>query len=107
MADAASRPGDLWQRALADGLIRIGLTRPAVDALGGEVTYVGLPTVGAIIEVGGPFAEVESSKATVELPAPMSCEVVEVNEPLADSPADLTDDPEGAGWIAVVRRVGE
>ena len=79
----------------------IGITSFAADELG-DVVFVELPEVGATLSQFGTFGVVESVKAVSDLYAPISGEVVEVNEALRDSPELLNADAFGDGWIAKV-----
>lgn len=89
-----------WAR-LEDGRVRIGITDYAQDALG-DIVFVQVPTVGAEVEAGGSFAEVESTKSVSDIYAPVSGSVVEVNSDLADAPQRVNEDPYGDGWICVI-----
>lgn len=80
----------------------IGITGFAQDQLG-EVVYVDLPDVGDKVEAGEPFGEIESVKSVSELYAPVSGEVVEVNDALGDKPETVNTDPYGDGWMIKVR----
>jgi glycine cleavage system H protein len=90
-----------WAR-LEDGLVRIGITDYAQDALG-DVVFVQLPEVGAQFEAGGSFSEVESTKSVSDVYAPLAGAVHSVNTELAEAPQHLNEDPYGAGWICVLR----
>jgi glycine cleavage system H protein len=79
-----------------------GITWFAQDQLG-EVVFVELPEVGATIAANSSYAEVESVKAVSDVYAPLSGEVVEVNQALSDKPEAINDDPYGDGWIAKVK----
>jgi len=79
----------------------IGITDYAQDALG-DVVFVSLPDVGAVVEQGGAVGEVESTKSVSEVYAPVGGTVTSVNEALRDSPEVLNADPYGAGWICTV-----
>ncbi|MEZ5234792.1 MAG: glycine cleavage system protein GcvH [Acidimicrobiales bacterium] len=92
-----------WVR-VEDGLIRVGITDYAQDALG-DVVYIDLPAVGTAAEAGGSFSEVESTKSVSDIYAPVAGEVVEVNSALADAPELMNQDPYGEGWICVIRPV--
>jgi len=89
-----------WVR-LEDDRATIGITSFAADELG-DIVFVELPEVGATLSQFGTFGVVESVKAVSDLYAPVSGEVVEVNEALGDSPELLNSDPFGKGWIALV-----
>jgi len=80
---------------------RVGITDYAQDALG-DVVFVSLPDVGAVVEQGGAVGEVESTKSVSEVYAPVGGTVTSVNEALRDSPEVLNADPYGAGWICTV-----
>lgn len=85
--------------AAVDGSsVRVGITDYAQDALG-DVVYVDLPEVGAVLEQHGVFGEVESTKSVSELYAPVGGAVAEVNDDLYAAPQRLNEDPYGAGWI--------
>lgn len=79
----------------------IGITDFAQSQLG-DVVFVEIPTVGAIVPIGKAFSVVESVKAVSDIYAPVSGTVVEVNEELADTPETINSDPYGQGWIAVI-----
>ena len=86
----------------ADDVVRVGITQYAADQLG-EIVYVELPEVGTEAEAGEPCGEVESTKSVSDIYAPVSGEIVAVNEDLEDSAAIINDDPYGEGWIYEVR----
>ena len=90
-----------WTR-LEDDLVVIGITDYAQDALG-EIVYIELPSEGDEITKGNPFGAVESTKSVSDLYAPVSGEVVEVNETLLDSPEAINEDPYGEGWMIKVK----
>lgn len=102
-------PGDLkflksheWARLEDDGLVRIGISDHAQNQLG-DLVYVELPEVGAALEAGNGAAVLESVKAASDIYAPVSGEVVEVNELLAEKPELINEDAYGAGWIYALR----
>lgn len=86
----------------AGDVVRVGITDYAQDALG-DVVYVQAPEVGATVDAGQNFGEVESTKSVSDIYAPVSGTVVAVNEALVESPALLNDDPYGEGWICAIR----
>lgn len=79
-----------------------GITWYAQDSLG-EVVFYDPPEVGAAVTKDSSYAEVESVKAVSDVIAPMSGEIVEVNEALADAPERVNEDPYGEGWLVKVR----
>jgi glycine cleavage system H protein len=89
-----------WARVKGNR-VTVGITDFAQDQLG-DVVYVELPDVGDTIKKGEAFGVVESTKAVSDLFAPVSGKVVEVNDPLADAPETINDDPFEEGWMIVV-----
>jgi glycine cleavage system H protein len=87
-----------WVRRTGDDTVRVGITDYAQAALG-DVVYIDLPAVGTDVEAGSEFGNVESTKSTSELYAPITAKVVAVNEDLVDSPEHINAEPYGAGWI--------
>ena len=81
--------------------VTVGITDFAQDQLG-DVVFVELPSVGDEVKKGEAFGVVESTKAVSDLFAPVSGKVVEVNDPLADAPETVNDDPYEEGWMIVV-----
>lgn len=80
---------------------RIGLSRAAVEKLG-ELIYIDLPEEGQALTRGRDFAEVESTKTTAEVIAPISGTVIEVNTGLDDDIDALNESPEKKGWLCRV-----
>ena len=104
----ASYPDDLkyhaehdWARVDGD-TATLGITWYAQDQLG-EVVFFDPPEVGATIAKDSPYAEVESVKAVSDVIAPVSGEIVEVNEALKDAPEQINDDSYGEGWLVKVK----
>ena len=91
-----------WVRRDADGTVTIGITDHAQTALG-DLVYVELPAVGRKLAAREAAAVVESVKAASEIFAPVSGEVVEINETLAEKPELINTDPYGDGWMIRVR----
>ncbi len=79
----------------------IGITDYAQDALG-DIVYIDLPEVDMDVEINSEIGEIESTKATSSIIAPVSGKVTEVNEDLSESPETLNEDPYGKGWIAMI-----
>ena len=80
----------------------VGITDYAQKELG-DVVFVELPQVGTQLEAGDELGSIESVKAVSELFAPVSGEVVEINETLADKPELVNTDPYGDGWMIRIR----
>jgi glycine cleavage system H protein len=104
----ASYPDDLkyhpehdWARIDGDEAL-FGVTWYAQDALG-EVVFFDPPEVGAQVKKDEAYAEVESVKAVSDVFAPLSGEIIEVNEALAESPENINEDPYGEGWMVKVK----
>jgi glycine cleavage system H protein len=87
-----------WVKMEADGTATVGITDYAQAALG-DITYVQLPKVGAILKAGGMFGVVESVKAASDVYAPIGGTVTAVNTALDSAPEALNKDPYGAAWI--------
>jgi glycine cleavage system H protein len=104
----ASYPDDLkyhaehdWARVEGD-TATLGITWYAQDQLG-EVVYFEPPQVGTTVTKDQPYAEIESVKAVTDVIAPLSGEIVEVNEALSDAPEAVNEDPYGEGWMVKIR----
>ena len=91
-----------WVRAEDGGVVRVGITSFAQDALG-DVVYVSLPTVGATVDSGDACGEIESTKSVSDIYAPLAGEVTAVNEALDSSPELVNTDPYGEGWMYEMR----
>ena len=90
-----------WARIDGD-VATFGITWYAQDQLG-EVVFFDPPEVGKTLRKGDPYAEVESVKAVSDVIAPLSGEIVEVNEALSSSPEAINEDPYQSGWMVRVR----
>lgn len=91
-----------WVRREGEGLVRIGITDYAQDALG-DIVFVELPAVGTQLISNETFGEVESTKSVSDIFAPVSGTVTQVNEALEDAPEIINQDPYGEGWICIVQ----
>ena len=87
-----------WAKQDEEGLIVVGISDHAQDALG-DIVYVELPEVGQQIVAGEEAGVVESVKAASDIYAPVSGAVEEINEGLEDSPETVNQDPYGDGWF--------
>ena len=108
MAAAESYPDELkyheehdWARVDGDEAV-LGITWFATDALG-ELVHFEPPEVGSAVAKDGAYGEVESVKAVSDLVAPLSGEVLEVNQQVVDAPETVNDDPYGNGWLIRIR----
>ena len=90
-----------WAEHCDDGTIRIGITDHAQDLLG-DMVYIELPEIGDIVEAGDECAVVESVKAASDIYAPVSGEVVAVNENLSENPDLVNRDAYDEGWLFIV-----
>lgn len=90
-----------WAKVEGDR-VRVGVTNYAQEHLG-DIVFVELPQIGRAVKQGEGFAVVESVKAVSDCYAPVSGEVVEVNQTVADKPETVNQDPHGEGWMAVIR----
>ena len=108
MAAAESYPGDLryhaehdWARLDGDEAV-LGITWFAQDALG-ELVHFEPPEPGATVTKDASYGEVESVKAVSDVIAPLSGEVLEVNQKVVDAPETVNEDPYGNGWLLRIR----
>jgi glycine cleavage system H protein len=108
MAAAESYPDDLkyhrehdWARVEGDEAV-LGITWFAQDALG-ELVHYEAPSTGSNVAKDSSYGEVESVKAVSDIIAPLSGEVLEVNQAVVDEPEIVNDDPYGKGWLIRVR----
>jgi glycine cleavage system H protein len=108
VAAAESYPDDLkyhrehdWARVEEDEAV-IGVTWFAADSLG-ELVHFEPPDPGATVAKDGSYGEVESVKAVSDLIAPLSGEVLEVNQKVVDAPETVNEDPYGDGWLVRIR----
>jgi glycine cleavage system H protein len=108
VAAAESYPDDLkyheehdWAR-VEGGEAALGITWFAADALG-ELVHFEPPEVGSSVTRGQSYGEVESVKAVSDLIAPLSGEVLAVNDGVVDAPETVNEDPYGQGWLVRIR----
>ena len=102
-------PGDLkfmksheWARVEDKGTVTCGISDHAQGLLG-DLVYVELPSVGDTVKAGNACAVVESVKAASDVYAPVSGEIVAVNEALPDKPETINEDAYGDGWLFVIK----
>ncbi len=91
-----------WVRVLPGGVVEVGITDHAQDALG-DVVFVEAPEPGRRVAAGESYGVVESVKAASDLYSPVAGEVTAVNGELASAPERINQDAYGAGWIARIR----
>jgi glycine cleavage system H protein len=99
--DLLYHPEHDWARVDGDEAV-LGVTWFAVDALGDLVHYEP-PDVGQTVTKDRPYGEVESVKAVSDVIAPLSGEVVAVNDVVVDAPETVNEDPYGEGWLVRIR----
>ncbi|MGB2570041.1 glycine cleavage system protein GcvH [Micromonospora citrea] len=87
-----------WVVGADGGVLRVGITHFAQDALG-DIVFVQLPDEGAVVAAGEPLGEIESTKSVSEIYSPVSGTVSARNEALGDTPEVINTDPYGAGWL--------
>lgn len=97
-------PSHEWLRRDGEspGEATVGITDFAQDQLG-DVVYVDLPTAGTAVSAGETCGEIESTKTVAELYAPVSGEVIAVNDELGDAPELVNESPYGEGWLIRLR----
>jgi glycine cleavage system H protein len=100
-ADLLYTEHDEWVRQVKTDVVAVGITDFAQDALG-EIVHVEMPSVGDEVEAGNPIAEIESVKAVAELYAPVSGEIIEINEEIDDSP-DAVNKDAYASWLFKIK----
>ncbi|MDP2572138.1 glycine cleavage system protein H [Vibrio sp. vnigr-6D03] len=91
-----------WVKDNGDGTVTIGISEHAQQMLG-DVVFVDLPEAGDSIEAGESFSLVESVKAASDIYAPITGEIVEINEELEDSPELINEESYEGGWIVKVK----
>lgn len=95
-----------WVRAGDGSTVRVGITDYAQEALG-DVVYVSLPEVGAVVEKGSAVGEIESTKSVSDIYAPLSGTVTARNEALDAQPELINSEPYGEGWILEIEQSDE
>lgn len=91
-----------WIRNEGDGTVTVGITEHAQDLLG-DMVFVELPDVGDNVSAGDDICVAESVKAASDIYAPVTGEVVEVNEELEDAPELVNSDAFGGGWLVKIK----
>jgi glycine cleavage system H protein len=89
-----------WAR-LEGGVVRVGITHYAQDALG-DIVYVDLPSPGTEVSAGQPFGEVESTKSVSDIYSPLTGTITERNARLEESPDLVNQDTYGDGWMVLI-----
>lgn len=95
-----------WLRKNADGTYTVGITEHAQELLG-DMVFVDLPEVGATFSAGEECAVAESVKAASDIYAPVSGEIVAVNDALNDSPEQVNSEPYNGGWLFQIKASDE
>jgi glycine cleavage system H protein len=100
-ADLKYHPEYDWARIEGE-TATLGITWYGQDQLG-EIVFFDAPEVGATLTKDASYAEVESVKAVSDVIAPLSGEVIEVNDALSDAPEQINEEPYGSGWLVKIR----
>ncbi len=87
---------------IEDGICTVGITQFAVEQLT-DVTNLDLPKTGQKVQAGKPFGEIESVKAVFDLNAPVSGEIIAINQAVAANPSLVTADPYVSGWMIKIK----
>lgn len=95
-----------WARVSDDGTATIGITDFAQEQLG-DVVYIGVPDMGAMVNGGEEAGVAESVKSASDVFSPVTGEVIAVNESLEDEPEKVNEDPYGDGWLFKVKLADE
>ncbi|MDX3774457.1 glycine cleavage system protein GcvH [Chromatiaceae bacterium AAb-1] len=95
-------PSHEWVRHEGDGVYSVGITEHAQDLLG-DMVFVELPEVGGTVSQGDDCAVAESVKAASDIYAPLSGEIVEVNESLTEAPEQVNSSPYHDGWMFKIK----
>ena len=95
-----------WVRDEGDGTFTVGITEHAQELLG-DMVFVELPEVGDVVDAGEDCAVAESVKAASDIYAPISGEIVAINEELEDSPETVNNDAYGDGWLFRIKASDE
>ena len=90
-----------WVR-MEDNLATVGITDHAQSELG-DVVFLELPKVGTLVQKGDVFGTIESVKTVSDLLAPVSGEIVEINEELPETPELVNEEPYTSAWIAIIK----
>jgi glycine cleavage system H protein len=91
-----------WALLADDGIVTVGISDHAQEALG-DVVYVEMPEIGLAVEAKGEVAVVESVKAASDIYAPVSGEVIQINEELEDTPEKVNESPYEDGWFFKIK----
>ncbi|MEI8641746.1 glycine cleavage system protein GcvH [Pseudoalteromonas sp. Hal099] len=95
-----------WVRNEGDGTFTVGISEHAQELLG-DMVFVELPEVGDAVDAGEDCAVAESVKAASDIYAPVSGEIVAINEELEDAPETVNNDPYGDGWLFRIKATDE
>ena len=105
----AEFPGNLkyassheWAMLEDDGTVTVGISDHAQEALG-DVVYVEMPELGQEVTAGGEAGVIESVKAASDIYAPVSGEIIEINDELEDAPEKVNESPFGEGWFFKIK----
>ena len=101
MSDIKFSKNHEWVKVEGDNAI-VGITKHATEMLG-DIVFVEVPEKGKQVESNGQTAIVESTKAASDVYSPLSGEIIESNQSIADDPSKVNADPEGNGWFFKIK----
>ena len=101
MSDIKFSKNHEWVKVQGDKAI-VGITKHATEMLG-DIVFVEVPEKGKQVESNGQTAIVESTKAASDVYSPLSGEIIESNQSIADDPSKVNADPEGEGWFFKIK----
>ena len=104
MADTKYTQAHAWAKQDGEEIV-IGISEYAVEHMG-DIIFVELPEVGALLTAGKAYGSVESAKAVEDLISPVTGTITRVNDELMDVPETMNEDPDGAGWTVAVAAEG-
>ena len=81
---------------------KVGITKKAQKEIG-EIVFIKFPKVGQVVKKGSELLVLESTKSAIDSYAPISGEIIAVNEPLVDNLLHINQDPEGLGWLLTIK----
>jgi len=91
-----------WAEVMPDGQIKVGITKQAVKLLN-DLVFIDIPSAGKTVKAGESFGTIESVKAVSEVFAPVSGEIVKVNDAAVNDPTKVSGSTYGEGWLVIIK----